>query len=53
MDKLKWNIIDFHGKCQDCVYKDKPEDWEKCSECLSVPARSDGSHTPINFKPKK
>lgn len=54
MTKGFHKIVEYHDKCQNCVYEHVDGADEPCNECLSNPARDgEESHTPINYKPKK
>lgn len=46
-------FIDFALYCPQCQHADAKETDDPCNECLTHPARSDGSKKPINFKEKK
>lgn len=46
-------IVHFDVYCPLCEHKDLDESEQPCYDCLNTPARTDGSHKPINFKEKK
>ena len=46
-------IVAFDIYCPLCKYKDYEEFEQPCHDCLNEPARTDGSHKPINFKEDK
>lgn len=49
-----WNkFIDFAKYCPKCEYYDLEEMDDPCNECLTCPARTDGSRKPINFKERE
>ena len=45
-------FVNFAEYCPKCKYYDTEEMEDPCNECLTCPARFDGSHKPINFKEK-
>ena len=46
-------IVWFYEYCKQCRYQ-RYDEWEQpCYDCLNTPARTDGSHKPINFKEKE
>lgn len=43
-------FIDFAQYCPKCKFYDTEEVEDPCNECLSIPARADGSKKPINYQ---
>lgn len=46
-------IVWFDEYCKQCQYREYEEAQQPCYDCLNTPARTDGSHKPVNFKEKK
>lgn len=46
-------IVWFDEYCKQCRYREYEEAQQPCYDCLNTPARTDGSHKPVNFKEKK
>lgn len=44
--------IDF-SYCDTCKYKDTREEDDPCNECLTSPARNDGSRKPMKYFPEE
>ena len=49
MNDEEYREVDFEEYCQECRYKDYPEEEEPCNECLSESYNHE-SFKPINFK---
>ena len=45
-------FVRFDIYCSRCEHAETNETDDPCNECLDNPARTDGSHKPINFKEK-
>lgn len=52
-NELIQKIVRFDIYCDTCKFKDVPETDDPCNECLTMPARTDGSRKPINYKMKE
>lgn len=52
MEERYQKFVDFAQFCPKCKYADSKDTDDPCNECLTNPARTDGSKKPINFKEK-
>lgn len=43
-------FVDFAKYCPRCKFSETKETDDPCNACLTVPARTDGSRKPVNFK---
>ena len=44
-------IVDFETYCKSCKYKDVPEQWDPCNDCMSFPTNQE-SEKPVCYEAK-